>query len=766
MESSKTDSSGPPMDMDVDESNEEPRSEPTPEVEGLKPEKENESNEKSPCESTATKEEVDSNEKLHSEPKVEESQKAEKEDESERNEKPPCEPSVAGFKPEEVDEDEGLADEFPVFSGKKRSARAKKLSSRKKMKIEIKIQTKMDEVEALFDEKYYGTTPFQSEIVPEDMAGTITQLEIDELNEKQVEEMLQFYEQTHEEQLPEVIAFNNQKHRLQCNKELEKLAKEDEQGRKEIAVIINEQLKEKQSSADRNIERLRNKAASEEQKDMQKLLQLYNEKAASNQNKIQNGIKLLTKRHQQEMQKQANQHHQVAQSQRMPEPMANAVWSRESQRLQVKYQRQLQEFNAKGEDVKKKCESDYAREREKRRKHHAKRKQDMEHGMQKVISRMHQNFHQQHQRYVKRHMQRLKKRRDEIVARMNGEAFPKRENKSKSQKDFLATDKENRVKLRAPSPIKSMVVEGQDPSDSNKAAAARHKHRKAILSTIPKQLAVEIHNEGLWISMIVPESKDDGKSRHDDKEKRKDDKSKDSEFIPWGLEARRVLHTVVCGEIPLGYDHNRFDFGDILTQQGGHIRCVVTDLRTGVDTASLQRAESIKEQEEDTVRELEKKANTFQQLMNEADKALNRAEGAEKDAIQACEKTQKDLEKAKKLLHDFKQKFGRFFGPGRLNYRNSLSSDTFLGSSIIYILTFFFKTAGQFQTRHRKKISEGCWMHHADTRLTWLPQRSGKRQRDKHLLTPRVTHRNAITKSNKRKSHLLQLRHFFERERP
>lgn len=131
------------------------------------------------------------------------------------------------------------------------------------------------------------------------------------------------------------------------------------------------------------------------------------------------------------------------------------------------------------------------------------------------------------------------------------------------------------------------------------------------------------------------------------------------------MKARDVLHTIVCGEIPLGFGPDRFDLGDVLVGQGGCIRCVVTDLRTGETTASRQRAQCTKEQEEEGLQELEKKVNQLTTLMSEADKNVQRAELQEKESMTTLEKTLKEVDKAKKLLHDFKTKFGRFFGTGK-----------------------------------------------------------------------------------------------------
>ena len=72
-----------------------------------------------------------------------------------------------------------------------------------------------------------------------------------------------------------------------------------------------------------------------------------------------------------------------------------------------------------------------------------------------------------------------------------------------------------------------------------------------------------------------------------------------SDFIPWGVRARKILHSIVCGEVPAGYDVGGSGSGGISgsggssahgTLQGGQIKCMVTDMRTSDKTASAQRA--------------------------------------------------------------------------------------------------------------------------------------------------------------------------------
>ena len=192
-------------------------------------------------------------------------------------------------------------------------------------------------------------------------------------------------------------------------------------------------------------------------------------------------------------------------------------------------------------------------------------------------------------------------------------------------------------------------------------AAARHKHRKGVLSQISKQLSIEIHNEGIWIAQIQ-EKKDDKKDNlkdpHTDSEKKA--------FLPWGIQARDFLHSIICGEIPGDLEKKGFDFGDTVASNGGHIRCVLTDLRTSDETASAQRVACIHEQSQVDVKVLEKKVSDLQAAAQNAGQMQARYEKQESEVTMQTRVALKDYQQKKANLHNFRTKFAKFLGPGML----------------------------------------------------------------------------------------------------
>jgi hypothetical protein len=565
---------------------------------------------------------------------------------------------------EEESDDDNDEDAFSALSKRKLETNNSAPQKKQKRIIEIKLSSKKSKTAKNVKEEpvVLPQVPvFQSEIMPEYIAD-LQRAEHDA--EQELEQRLAFYAETHEDQDPRVQALLKAKHKQECESELKAIATEDEVTRQEIAQIIQLQLKEKLASTSQDIERVRARAVSEEQRENQKLLHIYNEKLNSEQTRIQNEMKLLSQRQAQDMHKQMQQHRLSARQRGMPDQMATAEWAQLSQQLQDRNARLLQELKLKGEEFKVRCEQEYMQERDKHKEHQEKRRKGIEHSMQKIIARMRQNFHHQHQRYLKRHSQRINKTRNEVIARMNG--LPPPAETVNLLKDVLSNANEDRTELQSPLPIKSCSI--QRPSTealSEYPAAVRHRHRNAIMSNIPGQLGVEIHNEGLWIKPIKEKPEE---TKQNDGKGVEDDNIQIAEFVPWGFKAREILHTLVCGEIPVGYGADRFDFGDALALQSGCIRCIVTDFRTGETTASRQRAECLKQHEDEGIQDLEKKVAQLSQLMLDANKNVQKAESDEKECVASLDKALKDLTKANKSMSDFRAKYGRYFGPGKAGF--------------------------------------------------------------------------------------------------
>ena len=99
-------------------------------------------------------------------------------------------------------------------------------------------------------------------------------------------------------------------------------------------------------------------------------------------------------------------------------------------------------------------------------------------------------------------------------------------------------------------------------------AVTWHKRRKICTNHTSFGMSIEVHNEGLIIM-----------TKHSDPEHSNDISSarKSNLFLPWGVKARKLLYSVMCGEIPFSPEHNfnnlrRSGHKDL---DGGMLRCMV-----------------------------------------------------------------------------------------------------------------------------------------------------------------------------------------------
>ena len=585
-----------------------------------------------------------------------------------------------------VEEQEVKDDTFEDFQ-KKRSIEKKKKKSQKRQSIKIKIAgmstqiTKIKMVDAgssaipILDKTDFALSCHDS-LIPHDYNVVA----------KELEDSLRFFEQPHEDQDPTYTEFINKENRDRITMALKNLQVEEDSGKKEIAAIVNKQLKDKQGSTERYIEKHRVKIATDQKSDLTRLQQAYTTKARSNKGKIDHGVQVLRKKHSEENQKYLQQHRQQVRQRGVPEQIANAEWAQIASRLNAKHTRQMHDFSRKGKEVMNKYKLEYERERNRITKVYEKRLQDLNIQRKNLYTRIYSTLQQIQQRHLKKHLQTIAERRETMKEELaDTENQPPKEiigstdpNKQHSP-DKANIGKEERLDLRPVSPIKTATDWRDESIHEPSGAATRHKHRKGVLSQINRQLSVEIHNEGIWLSELSEKKNNQTKTKESsDIASTESDKK---QFSPWGVKARKILESIVCGEIPFACDDSsKFNFSETVAQNGGHIRCVMTDLRTSDATASAQRAEAIMKKELDEVKKLEEKDATIRKNMTEMGKNMEIIRKQQRDLGLKLKETLKDYEKTKQHLQAFRSKYANFFGPGKFFWRLSFAN-TFLFKS-------------------------------------------------------------------------------------
>lgn len=472
--------------------------------------------------------------------------------------------------------------------------------------------------------------------------------------ELELEDTLSFFSETHEDQEPEFEALQKKLDEEQRKKNLQDIEKEDVQGRKEIDAIITGLLKDRQGNLEMQVATQESRIKNEGKQRSQRLDQAIRRKSAERRRDIQKGIELYNRRHQEEvsnaMREQQNRVHQ----QRLGEAAASNEWAAALRKLQAQQSREIADYRAKGEEVMSKLEQEYKREVERNDTFVARRIEELQRQQQKMQQQLSIRYQQSRQRHLQRHLKLIEKRKLEMLAR----STPDKIGKGSRGEVNIA---EQRPELK-----QAVAVESKEPwvheLEECGNAAARHKHRRTLNSqNTARQLSVEIHNEGVRLAVILDA---------EEKKKLGGSVSRDSQdFIPWGVKASSIIEAVIFGEIPIEAERvleAHPNAAELMMNQGGQVRCAIFDLRTSESTASAQRAQAIKEYEEDSIRSYESKLAEINKLVSKADNEVKRLEHMKKKQAETVVIDEKNCKEAQKMHDDFKKKYSKYFTSGTI----------------------------------------------------------------------------------------------------
>jgi hypothetical protein len=196
--------------------------------------------------------------------------------------------------------------------------------------------------------------------------------------------------------------------------------------------------------------------------------------------------------------------------------------------------------------------------------------------------------------------------------------------------------------------------------DDGGDSVLRQKRRKGALGVQSVVLHVDVHNEGIVLMPRTETSSGGSKSKDGTNEAEADGAKKYHSFVPWGLRARRILHSILCGEVPEGFGWDMIPYSGSL--QAGQVRCMVTDMRTSEELASIMRTKAAKEQEglraKRRVADIREKVQEAQKAVSNAKEeveiaAQERTECVEK--LKKEEKAQKDASEQLSIVRSFRQ---------------------------------------------------------------------------------------------------------------
>mmetsp|Transcript_17416 Transcript_17416/g.24593 ORF Transcript_17416/g.24593 Transcript_17416/m.24593 type:complete len:684 (-) Transcript_17416:3-2054(-) len=136
---------------------------------------------------------------------------------------------------------------------------------------------------------------------------------------------------------------------------------------------------------------------------------------------------------------------------------------------------------------------------------------------------------------------------------------------------------------------------------------------------------------------------------------------KESNFIPWGLKARKFLYDIMCGEIPSSI-LLEYDLG-AASLHGGQIKCVISDMRTSDELAKMQRKltsiEITQSKRQMKLKKLRKMESTVHQVMV---RLLRR----ERELAKKLKEEKENLTRENILLSQIQFRLQEYFGNGNI----------------------------------------------------------------------------------------------------
>lgn len=537
--------------------------------------------------------------------------------------------------------------------------------TKKKPTKRLKISLKSLDTEA--------TTP-TIEKVPELPVFESSQIFLfnDDDRESLDDDALDFFSETHEEQEPVYIAFHEKLKDEEIQRKVEALDVTEQVGRREIEAVLTKQFKDKHAEAERSLEKYKQRAAGDEKVNLERLEQMYRHKLAANTKKISESMEAVRRRNREEINNSMVQHRQSAHQRRLNEAQSTAEWNDTSKRIQMKHNNIMEAFRQKSEEIKQKLEHDFKREKDKIHKTYRDKLEEADSSKQKIRQKLASQLQQLRQRYLKRHLQKLVQERQDLLAESPSKKREAAELNTVESTDpsipELSTD--DRVDYNPPLPIQSKQP-WVDELESVSGAAKRHKNRKTVMSQTLRQLSIEIHNEGIWISSVASDS--DDKSKHG--------KTYDQEFVVWGKMAFSILDSLICGEVPPGCDRfleKNAATAEMTASLGGQVRCSILDMRTSEATAAQMRSAAAKELRESMLNDLESKASQVSAKVGDIEKEVRRYANIEKEQSALAMAAEQKVKNAVQYQKDFRKKFHQYLGPGKqsvaINYATPLFS--------------------------------------------------------------------------------------------
>lgn len=509
---------------------------------------------------------------------------------------------------EEDDDDEPDASPgaFELLSKRARKKKKKKANCNNKIiSLQISVQSDSKKDPGHANQSKQDVSPMESQVSNPPPSSTLMpsrySLIPDDMEEE--EDPLAFFAETHEEQDPAYMEFYSVKLKERREKAFAQLEEERKEDMAKIEKFLEAKWEERSGTLQTQIKKAKSTMLLKQKKQRTQLAERHRRQLESDEKKVEEGIKWLTQRQRVELERRMQQHQQEAQRIGLTQEQSMMEWNKVSIQLQTRHSHQHQQFDAKKVDMNKKSEQELKAQTGILEAHHKKRQAEMDQYSDDMSKKYRTQQDNLRSKLFKLHQERFEKKRELIES--------DRSNRANDILNPVQRDAQKHSLTKYESPVDP----GKNTQDSHPGlkagahegsashnAVVRQKRRKHVMNGATIQLAVEIHNEGV-IVMTRSSHHDGDKQGHDDvlhSPNNAPDKpsGRKCSFIPWSNKARSFLYSIFCGEVPSDYGVGLIDCSaghGVL--DGGLVKCMVTDTRTGEETAMCERGEALKKVE-------------------------------------------------------------------------------------------------------------------------------------------------------------------------
>ena len=378
---------------------------------------------------------------------------------------------------------------------------------------------------------------------------------------------LSFFSETHEGQDPGFAEIHSSRMKNRLHVGLEKLVEDKAEDMAKINAYLIAKWEERTEILDKQVSKIRQDVLTKQNTQRVQLAEKHRTQQELDKRKIDEGRTWLLARQQQhfvEAQQTGN----------------NSVI------IQTRHAYQLKQFELKEVSMKERSVNDANAQIQILEAHHKKRSAEADAFVYDLIKKC-----QQRQKNLKATLNRLHEERFEAK---------KREIQTEFSKPLDSVSQRESVELHS----QQEFAHDHDNSLAH-TAVLRHKRRKHIMNGTTVQVAVDIHNEGLFLmARSTCNENENSLSRFANVSNTSsgigtivtdDTSGRPCLFIPWGGKARSFLYSILCGNIPTGFGLEKVTAGSTASQKlldGGLVKCMITDTRTSQESAISDRAQS------------------------------------------------------------------------------------------------------------------------------------------------------------------------------